>query len=185
VSLKIYTAADFPNPPVDAATFNLAISTFGEAKASQGATGKLGTAVKNEKRAALLPMVRDLADCVDKQSGNNLSTLLSSGFEAASTNRTRTELATPTIQRITPGSSGESRLTVTAIRNAKTYEVQVAVLRPDNTPGTFVTVAIVTSSRNIPAGNLIPGTVYLFQVRAIGGLTGASDWSDAVMQRVM
>jgi hypothetical protein len=122
---------------------------------------------------------------VDKQSGNNLSTLLSSGFEAASTNRTRTELATPTIQRITPGSTGEARLTVTAIRNAKTYEVQVAVLGPDNTPGTFVTVAIVTSSRNIPAGNLIPGTVYLFQVRAIGGLTGASDWSDAVMQRVM
>jgi len=37
-----------------------------------------------------------------------------------------------------------------------------------------------TNSRSMPLNNLIPGTNYTVQVRAIGGSTGYSDWSDAV-----
>ena len=37
-----------------------------------------------------------------------------------------------------------------------------------------------TNSRSIPVNGLTPGANYNFQVRAIGGATGYSDWSDPV-----
>ena len=33
--------------------------------------------------------------------------------------------------------------------------------------------------------NLTPGTIYTFRVRAIGGSTGSSDWSDPVAHMCM
>lgn len=37
-----------------------------------------------------------------------------------------------------------------------------------------------TNSRNMPINALTPGGNYQFQVRAVGGSTGYSDWSDPV-----
>jgi len=43
---------------------------------------------------------------------------------------------------------------------------------------------IVTQARRIEIGNLPPGNTYAVQVRAIGGSTGYSDWSDPVSRIV-
>jgi len=37
----------------------------------------------------------------------------------------------------------------------------------------------------MPVNGLVPGTMYQVQVRAIGGSTGYSDWSDAVHHMCM
>ena len=37
-----------------------------------------------------------------------------------------------------------------------------------------------TNSRSMPLNGLTPGTSYTVQVRAIGGSTGSSDWSNPV-----
>jgi len=37
----------------------------------------------------------------------------------------------------------------------------------------------------MPVGRLIPGGNYQFQVRAVGGSTGYSDWSDPVSHRCL
>ena len=50
-------------------------------------------------------------------------------------------------------------------------------------PGPFRPAVTRTSSRNIPVDGQIPGKLYAYQGRAIGGLTGFSDWSDVVVQR--
>ena len=50
-------------------------------------------------------------------------------------------------------------------------------------PGQFVSVGLFTNLRNIPVNDRIPGRLYAFQGRAIGGLTGYSDWSDLVTHR--
>ena len=39
---------------------------------------------------------------------------------------------------------------------------------------------LLLGSRRIRLTNFTPGTVYTIQVRAIGGFTGYSDWSDPV-----
>ena len=42
------------------------------------------------------------------------------------------------------------------------------------------TVGIFTQARKIVLDNLTPGATYTVQDRAIGGITGSSDWSDPV-----
>ena len=59
----------------------------------------------------------------------------------------------------------------------------MAEIGEDGAPGQFVSVGLFTNSRNIPVNDRIPGRLYAFQGRAIGGLTGYSDWSDVVTHR--
>ena len=46
--------------------------------------------------------------------------------------------------------------------------------------GEWEASGIFTKSSRIEQGGLIPGQMYDFQFRAIGGSTGYSDWSDPV-----
>ncbi len=50
-------------------------------------------------------------------------------------------------------------------------------------PGEFMPVAFSTSSRSIAVPNLIPGRLYLYEGRTLGGTTSYSDWSDPSVQR--
>jgi hypothetical protein len=49
-----------------------------------------------------------------------------------------------------------------------------------NVPGPWQAAGLFTSSRSISINGLTPGTTYVLQVRAIGGSTGYSDWSNPV-----
>jgi hypothetical protein len=106
--------------------------------------------------------------------------LLSSGFQAAVTTRVRSPLANPSILNIGFGNSTEQVLKVTAIVHAKCYEVRTAAVGAENTPGPWQTADMFTNSRSMTVDGLIPGTTYMFQVRAIGGSTRYSDWSNPV-----
>jgi chitodextrinase len=61
------------------------------------------------------------------------------------------------------------------VPNARAYEV-----RHYTTPNTFQPGGTFTQARRIVVDALTPGTTYTFQVRAIGGSTGYSDWSDPI-----
>ena len=68
----------------------------------------------------------------------------------------------------------------TTIDNARAYEVRYALIGAGGTPGPWQTAQLFTSARGMKVGGLTPGGMYTFQVRAVGGSTGYSDWSDAV-----
>ena len=51
--------------------------------------------------------------------------------------------------------------------------------------GPYQSGSLFTNSRSMPISDLTPGTKYQVQVRAIGGSTGYSDWSDAVSHMSM
>lgn len=57
--------------------------------------------------------------------------------------------------------------------NAKAYEVRLCT-----TPNTWLPAGTYTQARRIVVEGLTPGTIYTFQVRAVGGITGYSGWSD-------
>ena len=112
--------------------------------------------------------------------GNDLATLLSSGFEAVSTSRASTPLDAPTIRDILNGNTGQLILRATPIANTKCYEVRFAPIGAGGAPGPWQSGGLFTNSRSMPTNALTPGTNYSFQVRAVGGSTGYSDWSDPV-----
>ena len=183
VHTLLYASPVYSTPPVSAPSLQAAIEAFSDAKVAQPNSGKAGTALKNVRRAALIALLEQLANYVQGACSNSLPLLLDSGFGATSFNRAQVPLAKPAIRRIVPGMSGQSLVTLEPDPNSKVYEVMVAELDESGAPGPYRAAVIRTSSRNIPVNDLVPGKLYAFQGRAVGGATGFSDWSDVLVQR--
>jgi len=175
----------FPAPPVDMKTLQAAVDDLNAALAAQPQGGPSATAEKNNKKEALIALLRRLRHYVDENCGNDLSVLLSSGFQAAVTTRVRLPLANPSILNLGLGNSTELVLKVTPIAHAKCFEVRMAVVGAGNTPGPWQTAGLFTNSRSMTIDGLTPGTTYMFQVRAVGGSTRYSDWSNPVSRMCM
>ena len=175
---NLYGNAAFPTPPVTQPILQTGIDDFTAAIAAQAQGGTAATAEKNNKRDALIALLRQLAGYVQENCGNNLATLLSSGFDAVSTNRASVPLAAPAIRAILNGNSGQLLTTVGPIANAKCYEGRYAAIGTGGAPGPWQSAGLFTNSRAMAVNGLTPGTMYTFQFRAIGGSTGYSDWSD-------
>ena len=169
-----------PAPTVDLKTVQAAIDGLNAALAAQAHGGSAATAEKNNKQEELIVLLRKLKHYVEDNCGNDLAVLLSSGFQAASTTRNRSPLASPAILSVDFGNSTELVLKVTPISHARCYEVRSAAVGTGNAPGPWQTAGLFTSSRSITVADLVPGTTYVFQVRAVGGSTGSSDWSNPV-----
>ncbi len=183
VSTHLFGNEAFPAPPVDKPTLDEAASAWRAALVAQVNGGKEATAEAHRLRAVLEEHLTTLAKYVDLVAGNDLAMLLSSGYEAAQTSRSRVPLQRPQIIRTKNGMSGQTILTVTAQRNVRCYEVSSAPVDENGNIGPFSPPTTWTSSRAIEANGLVPGRLYCHQVRAVGGSTGHSDWSDAVTHR--
>jgi hypothetical protein len=170
----------FPAPTVDLKAVQAAADDLKAALAAQVQGGPAATAEKNNKREALIVLLRKLKHYVEDNCGNDLAVLLSSGFQSVATNRNRAPLANPSIIGVDCGNSTELVLKVTPIARAKCYEVRSAAVGAGNVPGPSQTAGLFTSSQSMTIAGLVPGTTYVFQVRAIGGSTGYSDWSNPV-----
>ena len=168
-----------PNPPVDLGVLNTGRLDFHNALIAASGGGALLTAIKNQKRLLFENMLRLEATYVQGLASQDLPRLLSSGFEANSTNRARVPLAQPSILSLDNGSATQLILRVLGVANARAYEVQV------KNGGGWIPAGVFSSARSIVLPGLTPGQVYSVQVRAVGGSTGYSDWSDPVSHMVM
>lgn len=183
VHALLYAQAAFTDIPVTAPVLLASIDAFAAAKAAQPHGGKAATADKDNKRADLLAMMKKLALYVQEGSGNDLALLLSTGFEAVSNNRSRYPLSKPAILRVVPGMTGEALVTMSTESIARGCEVRVAEIGADGAPGEFRAPLFSTSSRNIVIPDLVPGALFAYQGRTVGGSTTYSDWSDLLVQR--
>ncbi len=172
--------AAFPAPTVDLKAVQSAADSLNEALAAQAHGGTAETAEKNIRKETLIELLRKVKRYVEDNCGNDLAVLLSSGFQAAVLTRIRSPLASPSILSIDFGNSTELKLRVTAIGHAKCYEVRSASVGADNAPGPWQAAGVFTNSRSMTITGLVPGTTYMFLVRAVGGSTGSSDWSNPV-----
>jgi hypothetical protein len=180
---KLYGTAAYPTPPVVEADLQAALTAFSTAIAAAALGGPEDTADKNNKREALIGLLRQLASYVQSRHGNDLAVLLSSGFEAVSTSNSATPLPAPTIKDILNGISTQLIVKVTVVPNAKCYEARYALIGANGAPEAWANGGLFTNSRNILLTGLTPGANYQCQVRAIGGSTGYSGWSDPVSHR--
>ena len=170
----------FPAPSVDLKAVQAAADDLNAALAAMAHGGVAATAEKNNKQGALIGILRKLKHYVEDNCNNDLAILLSSGFQAASSSRNRSPLADPAILSVDFGKSTELVLKVTPIACARCYEVRSAAVGADNASAVWQSIGLFTDSRLIKISNLVPGKTYSFQVRAVGGSTGYSDWSNPV-----
>ena len=157
----------FPTPTVDLKAVQAAADDLNTALAAQAHGGTAATAEKNNKMQALIVLLRKLKHYVEDNCGNDLAVLLTSGFQAAASTRDRSLLANPSILSVDFGNGAELLLKVTPIARAKCYEVRCAPVGAGNAPGSWQTGGLFTAARSMRVSNLVPGTVYAFQVRAL------------------
>jgi hypothetical protein len=165
----------FPTPTIPLPTVTTKQTTFRNALAAAANGCTPLTAAKNQARQALLDALDANAMYVQSLARYDMAMLLSSGYQAASTNRAQTQLPAPTIQSLDNEMSTQLVLRLSPVANAYCYEVQVSIGAGTSAwqaAGSF------TAARKIILTNLTPGTIYNVRARAIGGSTGYSDWSD-------
>src|SRR5437764_5261325 len=165
--------AAYPTPPVTMVNLDAARTDFQQKGAKAATGGPPDTAAKNNARQVLLGMLRQLASYVQINCNNDMATLLSSGFQAMSTNRAQSQLEQPKSLSIKTGTSGQLVASVDPVKNTSMYEGRIKGATGDWQPSIFT-----GDSQHITFSGLTPGQTYTIQVRALGGSTGQSDWSD-------
>ena len=174
---NLYDNPIYPDPPVTKIALQAALTAFTAAIAVQAQGGTAATADKENKREILVDLLRQLAAYVQDKCDNDLAKLLSSGFEAVSTNRASIPLEKPIIREVKNGISGQLLTRLGPVKNAKCYELRFAEVAPGGALGPWQSGGLHTNSRSIPLNSLTPGAMYQIEARAIGGSTGYSDWS--------
>lgn len=171
--------ASFPTPLVPLATLGTARTDFHDALVEASGGGAMDVAMKNQKRLVLEDLLRQEASYVQGLAGQDLAMLLSSGFNANSTNRSRSPLEKPVVASLENLATTMLLLRLDPVVNARAYEVQT------RNGGGWVPAGIFTQARSIVLPGFTPGQTYTVQARAIGGATGYSDWSNPVSHMAM
>ena len=169
--------AAFPNLTAKVAELTTLLKALQDAANAMALGGTpQHTVLRDEAQEALLDALRQTGAAVQSVALNSLSTLLSSGFQAVSQNTASTPLDTPTILSASNLATTQVLLRLTPIDNARSYEIRLTA----DGGKTWLNGGISSQARRIVLPNLVPGTVYTIQARAIGGSTGQSDWSTPV-----
>lgn len=162
----------FPAPPVGPADLLAVNQAFRNGIAA--ATGDpADTAAKIALRVALLDALRKNASYVEIQASHDTALMLSSGYFPASTNRAQYPLDPPVIQKLANLATTKLLLRLQSVVGAKTYHIQASA----DGGKTWTADIYSTQARRITIPGLTPGTTYTVRVRAIGGSTGCSEWS--------
>lgn len=137
------------------------------------------TSIKNDKRAALVALLRQLASYVQVTCNGDITVLLSSGFSIQKPQRNPIGvLPAPAGLTISFGArSGELVVIGTPLVGAGIYNWRVTT---SAAPNVVLQAVQTTAARNVFTG-LTPGVVYQIEANAVGS-AGPSDWSDPVEQ---
>jgi fibronectin type III domain protein len=171
--------AAFPTPAVSIADLTAAQTAFEDAMTAMSQGGTQATAAKNNARQTLVGLLRQEATYVQLAGKNDLPTLLSSGFQVNDTNTAQSPLDKPSIIGLDNGMTTQLIARVQGVDNARSYEAQV------KNGGGWTPAGVFTQTRRMVLTGLTPGQIYSVQVRAVGGSTGYSDWSDPISHMAM
>ena len=169
----------YPTPSPTLAAVTAAKAEFVTAMADAADGGTTLTAIKDEKRAALVALLRQLASDVQVACKGNLAVLLSSGFPIQKPQRVPIGvLPAPSNVTLALGSrTGELDAAASPLVGAGTYNWRLSTA---TAPNVDVQTDQTTAASSSFSG-LTPGVVYNVEVNAVGA-SGISDWSDPVAQ---
>jgi hypothetical protein len=166
-------ATKFPNLPVAPTVIKTLADDLSAKQAALITGGSVEYAARDNAFNALTAALDSDADAVEMVVGMNLEMLLGTGYLPASTNRTSSPLDDTVILGLFNNGTTQALLRLQTVTNAKSYQVQTSA---DNGK-TWLEAVVSTKAVRIVISNLVPGTTYLVRARAIGGSTGASNWT--------
>ncbi len=172
----------FPEPAPTLAVVTAANDAFGKAVAEAAGGGVALTAVKNDRRAALVALVRELASYVQVACKEDLAVLLTSGFPHQKPERQPIgELPPPANLTLKLGTrSGQLVTKAEPVSGASIYNWRLTTsAAPENPVQTRQT----TAARHTFSG-LTPGVIYNVEVNAVGA-AGPSNWAGPAKQMVV
>jgi hypothetical protein len=136
--------------------------------------GRLSIARRNATREPLVQLLRDLALYVQQASGGDRQKLLGSGYHVQKTRQPTVVPNPPQNLRLRPANiSGKMLARCDTLPSAKSYQWRYASA---TAPTTWLQQDPTTSA-SCTIENLVPGTIYTVQVRAVSSM-GVSGWSD-------
>lgn len=167
---------ELPNPIVPPPALTSLKTAFDNAIVKAATGGPLDTSAKNSARVGLTAALDKNAGYVDITCDGDLTVLLSSGYQAVSTNRSQAVLNPPQIVAAEYGQSGQIRLRIKGDPNRRAVQGRIKKLG-DTEFGPALTFR---SAKAIIFEGLTAGVTYVMQLIGIGGSTGKSDWSETV-----
>ncbi|HEY3931655.1 MAG TPA: hypothetical protein VGM58_04730 [Verrucomicrobiae bacterium] len=174
--------ASYPAPSPMLAPVKAALNDFSTSLANAADGGLTLTSLKNDKRAVLVALLRELANYVQSACNGDLTVLMSSGFPIQKPQRFPIGvLPAPNNLVVTPGAlTGELNAAVQPVFGAAIYNWRLAAA---SAPDVVLQTAQTTAASTTFSG-LTPGIVYIIQANAVGS-AGPSDWSNPVSKMVV
>lgn len=165
----------FPDLPLKTSDLTALLTTYQTAMSAAAVGGPKDTAALSEARDALVSALRQIAAYIQSLGLDSVSSVLSSGFDVVIPKHTQTPLSRPVLTSLDNSMTTQLQLSMQAVTNAKAYQVQF-----QNGTGTWQELGIFPNTRGIVLKSLTPGSIYSVRVRAIGGSTQYSDWSEPI-----
>jgi hypothetical protein len=158
-----------PTQPVDMTT---RMNNLQTAVTNAVGGGTIQTAAKNAALEAVYEGMDANAFYVQTVARTNLAQMLSSGYQAVSTNRGQAPLDTPAITGIDNDVPAQLDVHLTPVANALGYEVQTSL-----DAVTWSAAMFSPQARTITLAGQPTGKVVQVRALALGGSTGQSPWS--------
>jgi hypothetical protein len=174
-------AATFTAPTITPATLKTAQQVLDSAEAATNGGGEMQTIARDHAHDALVSLLRQEANYVQGVAQGDAGIIMLAGFQVATAGyHPQSALGKPVINKILNEASTQLVLRLQPMANAHAFEVQIST-----TPNAWQPAGMFTQARRIVVTGLTPGVTYTLRVRAIGGSTGYSDWSDPVSHMAM
>ena len=173
--------AIYPTPTPTLAAVSTALAAFTHALSAAAEGGVPLTLAKNDARAVLTGLVRELSSYVQLACKGDMTKLLTSGFPVQKAARTPVGVLPPPTVTVKLGSkSGDLAAKLAPLAGAAVYNWRVTTA---TSPAAPVLTAQTTAASNTFTG-LTPGVVYQVSANAVSS-GGTSDWSDPATQMVV
>ena len=167
---------NFQTPVPSIAEVATARGAFEQALQAAMSGGKELTAIKNEKKAVLTGVLRNLGRYVDFICKGDGVKILSSGFDIQAEREPLGTLPAPAfIKANVAGTPGEIKLRWGAVKGAGSYNIEISSDNPDEAANWKLLSTSVKASAVV--SELTTGAVYWFRVYAVGA-SGNGDISN-------
>jgi len=195
--------ASFPNPTVPLTTFGNDITAHSNAMTAALDGGKNAKTASKKTKKAVVNDLRQLAMYAESNCNEDMAIFTTSGFTARAKPAASGPVAVPTFKSLDYGAHpGEILVFIKSVTGAKSYNVRfgpmpptppasaggpsstpasagaTAGAAPGAAPSSWTVLNVANIKKAMPVDNLTSGTLYAFQVQALG-MQGLSAWSDS------